>query len=397
MSREFGVSEREAQWRHEIRTALYVQDEAPDLAPTTHSVFCPTEGVRVERVSYGTQFGMRIPGILYLPDPMPDEKIPGLIIVNGHGGDKYAWYAMYSGMLYAKGGTAVLTYDPTGEGERNANRESETREHDHIEDPEQMGPRLAGLMITDLMQAVSFLGNRPETDAHRISAMGYSLGSFVVGMTGAIDDRIHCCVLAGGGNFDGPGEYWDRSKPMCQGAPYRRLQTMGDRGAILYTLHAGRGPTLIYNGLEDAVVNIPNHGRSFFEHLRERTIALKGSESSVFDIGFLEGASHRPHFVTRPVSLWLESHQGFPNWSDQDILAMPETRIGPWAEKHAIKIDPGYATEIKEGGTMALRDDIPGINRAQLNVLTDAEWEEQKHKLVHEKWRERIRAEISEG
>lgn len=83
-----------------------------------------------------------------------------------------------------------------------------------------MGPRLAGLMITDLMQAVRYLGDRSETDTHRISAMGYSLGSFVVGLTGAIDDRIHCCVLAGGGNFDGPGEYWDRSKPMCQGAPY---------------------------------------------------------------------------------------------------------------------------------------------------------------------------------
>lgn len=94
MNGELGVSEREARWRHEIRTALYVKDEALDLEPKTHSVFCPTEGVRAERESYGTQPGMRIPGILYLPDPMPVEKIPGLIVVNGHGGDKYAWYAM---------------------------------------------------------------------------------------------------------------------------------------------------------------------------------------------------------------------------------------------------------------------------------------------------------------
>ena len=387
------MSEREAQWRHEIRTALHVQDGTPELEPTTHSKFSPTEGVRVERVSYGTQFGMRIPGILYLPDPMPKEEIPGLIIVNGHGGDKYAWYGMYSGMLYAKGGAAVLTYDPTGEGERNANRESETREHDHIEDPEHMGPRLAGLMITDLMQAVRYLGTRPETDATRISAMGYSLGSFVVGLTGAVDEQIHCCVLAGGGNFDGPGEYWDRSKPMCQGAPYRSLQALGDRGAILYTLHASRGPTLIYNGLEDAVVNIPNHGRPFFEDLRKRTITRKGSEASVFDVGFLEGASHRPHFVTKPVALWLESHQGFPNWSNEDILKMPETHIGPWTEKYSVETDRAYATEIREFGTMALRDDIPGIKRSLLNVLTDEEWEAQKNILIHEKWREQIRKE----
>lgn len=391
------TKERETRWRHQIRTALHVPEEAPNLKPTTHSICHPTKGVRVERVSYGTQFGMRIPAILYLPDPMPKEKIPGLIIVNGHGGDKYAWYAMYSGMLYAKGGAAVLTYDPTGEGERNANRESETREHDHIEDPKQMGPWLAGLMITDVMQAVQYLSNRPETDAHRISAMGYSLGSFVVGLTGAIDTQIHCCVLAGGGNFDGPGEYWDRSKPMCQGAPYQSLQTMGDRGAILYTLHANRGPTLIYNGLEDSVVNIPTHGPSFFEHLRERTLKLKGDEINVFDIGFLEGASHRPHFVTKPVALWLESHQGFPNWSQEEIHKMPETQIGAWSKKYAVETDPAYATEIREGGTMALRNDVPGINRSLLHVLTNNEWEKQKHTLVHEKWREHIRAKISEG
>jgi hypothetical protein len=45
---------------------------------------------------------------------------------------------------------------------------------------------------------------------------------------------------------------------------------------------------------------------------------------------------------------------------------------------------------------MALRDDIPGIDRDLLNVLTEAEWEEQKHTLVHEKWRERVRMEIAE-
>ena len=78
------MGEREAQWRRDIRTALHVSDDGPDLGPRTHSVFCPTEGVRAERVSYGTQFGMRIPGILYLPDPMPAERVPGLIVVNAN-------------------------------------------------------------------------------------------------------------------------------------------------------------------------------------------------------------------------------------------------------------------------------------------------------------------------
>ena len=95
-------------------------------------------GVTAERVTYGTQFGMRVPAILYLPRPLPSSKIPAFIIVNGHGGDKYSWYAFYSGILYARAGAAVLTYDPTGEGERNGERKSGTREHDEVELPEEL-------------------------------------------------------------------------------------------------------------------------------------------------------------------------------------------------------------------------------------------------------------------
>ena len=73
---------------------------------------------------------MRIPVILYRPARAPAGKAPGLIVVNGHGGDKYSWYSFYTGILYAKAGATVLTYDPIGEGERNAQRKSGTRQHD---------------------------------------------------------------------------------------------------------------------------------------------------------------------------------------------------------------------------------------------------------------------------
>ncbi len=45
-----------------------------------------------ERITYSTLLGLRVPTILYLP-ASPKGKIPALIVVNGHGGDKYAWYA----------------------------------------------------------------------------------------------------------------------------------------------------------------------------------------------------------------------------------------------------------------------------------------------------------------
>ena len=125
------------------------------------------------------------------------------------------------GAFFAKAGAFVITYDPIGEGERNAERKSVTRQHDISVPPEEMGRRMAGLMINDVRQAVSYLAQRPEVDPNRIAAAGYSMGSFVLGITCAIETRLHACVLVGGGNLDGPGGYWDRSgHTMCQAIPW---------------------------------------------------------------------------------------------------------------------------------------------------------------------------------
>jgi len=98
--------------RNRIRSALFIPNQLPAIDGKIHGKFNPMPGVIAERITYSTLLGLRVTAILYLPDPRPAGKIPGLIIVNGHGGDKYSYYAYYSGMIYAKGGAAVLTYDP---------------------------------------------------------------------------------------------------------------------------------------------------------------------------------------------------------------------------------------------------------------------------------------------
>jgi len=181
-------------------------------------------------------------------------------------------------------------------------------------------------MITDVIQAVSYLAQRPDVDLRRIAAVGYSMGSFVLGSVCAVDTRINSCVLAGGGNFDGPGGYWDSSsKKMCQAIPYQSLMFLGDRGAALYSLHAAHGATLVINGSDDDVVDMPGTGAAFFEDLRARTLALVGpgaaaahitpggGDNHVFDYMFVAGAGHRPYFVTRPAVLWLQARLRFPN------------------------------------------------------------------------------------
>jgi dienelactone hydrolase len=385
-------SAREERWRRQICDNFFVPEPLPALEASTERRFTPARGVRAEGLLYRTQLGLLVPAILYLPDPLPAGKIPAFIIVNGHGGDKYSWYSWYTGILFARGGVAVLTYDPVGEGERNRLHRSGTRAHDGIESDAVLARRLAGLMITDVRQAVSYLSQRAEVDGRRIAAGGYSMGSFVLALAGAVEPRLHACVLVGGGNLDAPEGYWDNSKPMCQGLPYRSLSFLGDRPAAIYALHAARGPTLIFNGPDDTVVAIPNCGASFFQELRQRVIRLHGSADTVFETAFAPaGASHRPYFLTRPVIQWLEKHIGFPSWTEESIRSLPETRIGAWALKTGVSLDKAYATEEREGGTPALGDDVPGYTPEMLNVLPRDRWESRKRDFILESWLEAVR------
>ena len=356
------------EWRASIKRVLFVPDPAPALDPVSYGNFEPTPGVIAERITYSTEFGMRVPAILYRPAKRSSQKAPGIVIVNGHGGDKYAWYSFYCGMLYAKAGAFVITYDPIGEGERNSERKSVTRQHDISVPPPEMGRRMAGLMINDVRQAVSYLSQRPEVDPGRIAALGYSMGSFVLGITCAIETRLNSCVLVGGGNLDDPGGYWDRSNhTMCQAIPYKSLMFLGDRGAVLYTLHALRGHTFVFNGTLDGVVTSEPLGpQGFFEDLRKRTIALHGSDKNVFDFGLETGTGHRPYFVTRPAVLWLARQLHFPNWTEAEIAKMPDTLVGEWARQEQVYIEPAYATEVREAGARALGSGIPGVAREQL-------------------------------
>ncbi len=387
------TAEQQAQWRSQIGSALSVPRPLPALEAESHGHFEPVAGVIAERVTYRTQFGLRVPAILYLPKEKAG-KLPGLIVVNGHGGDKFSWYAFYSGIMYARAGAAVLTYDPIGEGERNIDRKSGTRAHDKRLEPDEMGRRLGGLMVTDVMQAISYLRERSEVDRDRIGAMGYSMGSFILSIAGAVDERLNACVLVGGGNLDGSGEYWDKSKPMCQALPYQALNFLGDRPAAIYALHAARGPTLIFNGLADTVVAIPTHGEAFFQDLRRRTAELSGDSGRVFKYRLLPDISHRPFFVTREVALWLEQQLDFPHWTADKIANMPTTHISAWAASNQVAIDRGYISEDREGGTQALGESVPGLPRETLLVLPAEKWQQRKAEFIYESWVAKARAAL---
>jgi dienelactone hydrolase len=333
-----------------------------------------------------------VPAIVYRQQGASLTQRPALIVVNGHKGDKSSWYAYWAGILYARAGAVVLTYDPIGEYERNAERKSGTSQHDQYVAPDDMGRRMGGQMVTDVMEATSYLTQRTDVDPKRIAALGYSMGSFVTSIACAVETRLHACVLAGGGDLDGPGGYWDLSRKMCQGIPYQSLSFLGNRGPVIYALQARHAVTYVFNGSTDQVVDIPNHGPDFFATLRHDTIAEQGSSKDVFEYGFAPNGGHRPYFLTKPVALWLQEKLKFPNWTRKEVESMPETHIADWAIAKGLKDKTSANYEHGEGGTMALGNDIPAVSRDELHALPEALWESQKDNLVYESWLARAKA-----
>ena len=375
-------------WREQMRHALYIPNPLPAISPHSYGSFSPTKGVVAERVTYGTAYDLRVPAIVYRPARRASGKMPAIVVVNGHGADKSSWYSWYTGVLYARAGAVVLTYDPIGEGERNDEHKDFTGEHDKlISDPASMPVRMGGLMVTDIMQAVSYLSRRADVDPHRIAVMGFSMGSFHSALAGAADPRIRALLLVGGGDLDGPGGYWDSSHAvMCQSAPYKALSFLGDRPAVLYTMSARRGSTFIINGTNDTVVDIPHHGQDFFDDLRRRVIAFNGSERGVFTTYFDPGASHRPSWMTRTAAEWLDQQLHFPNWPRRSVAKLPVVSIRDWAASVGYPLSKSYAREDRDAGIQAIAADVPLLAAADTDVLGRSAWDALKSNYIYASW-----------
>jgi dienelactone hydrolase len=403
LGKDLTAQERAAQfakWRAEIRRTLYVPDAPPKLEAKTWSTFSPTPGVLADRVTYHTLEGMIVPAIVYRPDPKVlhwKGKLPGIVVVNGHGGDKFSWYAYYSGMMFAKAGAVVVTYDPIGEGERNIDKRSQGRSHDAWIAPagtklgEGWGLRLAGLMQVDLMQGVSYLAERPEVDAKRIAVLSFSMGAFVGGITGAIDPAIHAVLLSGGGVFDReePGYFGVSPKP-CQGPPMRALHVLGDPAVVLYALNADRGPMYVMNGAADQMV--AKNPPAWFDAVRKQAVELRGTDENMFTTVLYPGIGHRPSWVNRDGVEWLDEQIHFAIWTPAEIATDPVTHISEWAKMHGVT---GPMAEDAEGGLEAVGVGLPALRREDLMVLPEGDWVKLNGRLTYGGWVSVVKEEMS--
>ncbi len=166
----------------------------------------------------------------------------------------------------------------------------------------------------------------------------------------------------------------------------RALRALRDRAAVLAALNADRGAMLVMNGSDDSVMDMAHHPPEWFAAVRERTIALRGTETNIFITIVFPGISHRTSWVTRKGMEWLENQIHSAVWTETAIANAPLTHISEWAKRNDIDIARSYLREDREGGLEAVGEGFPGVKRLDLMVLPEQEWLTLKDKLTYESW-----------
>jgi hypothetical protein len=152
-------------------------------APTEEGVLSAT------RVTF-TSDGLELVGILRLPEGAGSEPRPGLVFTGPITGVKEQVVSNYAERLTHRG-FATLALDHRNWGESGGER----RQH---EDPEGK--------ISDLRDAVSFLGGRREVDAERIGVVGVCLGGGYALRAAAFDPRLKAAACVAGA-YMGPKDF----------------------------------------------------------------------------------------------------------------------------------------------------------------------------------------------
>lgn len=136
---------------------------------------------------------LKISGLIYLPENYKSgEKKPTIICVHGNSGRRDVYMPPFARCLAINGFVALTFY------------------HRGFGDSEGVRTRNVPIeQVRDIMNATTFMQQRPEVDPERVGLFGVSFGGATVTYTGAIDQRVRCIVeVAGQGN----GERWARSK-----------------------------------------------------------------------------------------------------------------------------------------------------------------------------------------
>jgi len=231
------------QWA--AKTLWDLIDGAPqrtDLAVSPVVGTVTGDGFSIEKFSFSSRPGTRIPVNLYFPDPAKfPPPYPGVLFQMGHslnGKAAEPYQKCCQGL--AKLGYLVLGFDPMGQGERTYLNVGDADE-EHSRPGRQMlltGDTATRYQLWDAVRALDVLAAHPKVDPKRLASTGQSGGGTLTMLLAAVDPRLTCAAVSCGNtenyackDFHAPGSTDDAEQNILGGA------TLGfDRWDWLYPL-----------------------------------------------------------------------------------------------------------------------------------------------------------------
>jgi lysophospholipase L1-like esterase/dienelactone hydrolase len=197
-------------WQQERRTFFLRQiGGQPKRTPLNPKITgrIQMEDYRIEKLYFESQPGLHVTASLYLP--LGKGPFPAVLHPTGHSASaKNRALYQEASIVIAKGGCAVLCYDPIGQGERkqlftaDGKPFASTIQHTLINQGSHLlGGNISGMMIWDGMRAIDYLQSRPDILADKIGCTGISGGGTATSYLMALDDRVVAaapgCYLTG--------------------------------------------------------------------------------------------------------------------------------------------------------------------------------------------------------
>ena len=127
--------------------------------------------------------GLKIAGLLYIPDDLPaGHRRAAVVVLHGFGSNKDGGISKAASELFASLGYITLRFDMRGCGQSQGPR----------------GKVICLEQVADTQAALDFLQSRPEVDASRMGVMGHSFGAAVAIYAAGVDPRVAACISTGG-------------------------------------------------------------------------------------------------------------------------------------------------------------------------------------------------------
>lgn len=176
------------------------------------------EGFRIECLTYESRPGVVVTANLYVPQPTPPEKMPGILIVHSHHAPKTQGELQDMGMTFARQGATVLVIDQLGHGERRTHAFGVEGKYPGSYKPSRqdyyfryntatqlslVGESLMGWMVGDLMCGATLVARRPGVDPKKLILLGaVAGGGDPAAVTAALDKRFAAVVPFNFGGYE---------------------------------------------------------------------------------------------------------------------------------------------------------------------------------------------------